>query len=382
MTVSVLVGTTKGAFILESDEARQNWSVSGPHCDGWPINHVMADASTGTLWAAGGNGWNGAGVWKSTDQGTTWALSKFANGDMDEWLKKDPEMAAAFGNPEITDAPFTGEVEALWVISAAHGRLYAGGKPGKLYASDDDGTSWTPVDAINAHPQRDKWQPGGAGLTLHTIVQDPIDPRKTWIGMSAVGVFATEDGGETWEMRNRRSNEEPPKPHVHADGTVHGSDTEIGSCVHNMVHAGDARLYQQNHEGTFRSSDGGRSWTDITKGLPSSFGFPIAVHPHDPNTAWVMPMNGDILGRFPPGASAKVWKTSDAGDTWEPRSNGLPEKNCFFTVLRQAMATDKEPEPGLYFGTNSGSIFCSINGGDTWSEPVRHLPTILSVETI
>ena len=384
MTVAVLIGTTKGAFVMRDDGKRGDWTITGPHCDGWPINHVVGDPHSGQIWAAGGNGWNGAGVWRSQDGGQTWALSKLSNGDMDRWIKSDPEAARIFGVTEVEDAPFTGDLEALWSISSAHGRLYAGGKPGMLFSSDDDGKSWQGVEGINAHAERENWQGGGAGLTLHTILRDDKDPAKLWIGISAAGIFASEDGGATWETRNRRSNEDAAAFHIHAheDGLTHGSDTEIGSCVHNMIHAGDNLIYQQNHHGTYRSTDGGRSWSAITEGLPSTFGFPIAVHPHDPATIWVVPMNGDMQGRYPPDACAKVWKSTNSGETWTAMTDGLPAQNCFFTVLRQAMAVDQMDTPGVYFGTNSGSIFASFDGGQSWSEPARHLPTVLSVETL
>jgi photosystem II stability/assembly factor-like uncharacterized protein len=242
--------------------------------------------------------------------------------------------------------------------------------------------TWEANAALAAFPEREAWSPGAAGLTLHTLVSDPDDPSKFWIAISAAGVFATEDGGETWERRNRLSNAEACGHHDHPAAPRNG---ETGHCVHNMVrarttHAGSDTLYQQNHHGTWRSRDGGRTWDDIGQGLPSTFGFPIAVHPHDPDTIWVVPLNSDMEGRYPPAASAAVWVSNDAGETWSAQHTGLPEKNCFFTVLRQAMATDRKPRPGVYFGTNTGSIFASLDGGQTWDEIARHLPTVLGVE--
>jgi photosystem II stability/assembly factor-like uncharacterized protein len=201
------------------------------------------------------------------------------------------------------------------------------------------------------------------------------------VGISAAGVFATEDGGATWDRRNRRSNA-PAAPA--ADGHAHDGD-EVGHCVHNLVRApgdGGDLLYQQNHQGVFRSPDGGRSWHEITAGLPSSFGFPIAVHPRDPSTVWVLPLNSDIDGRYPPDASAAVWRSRDGGDSWSALRDGLPARDCFFTVLRQGMATDGADPAGIYFGTNSGSVFASRDEGDSWSEIARHLPTVLCVETL
>ena len=355
--VQILIGTTKGVFILEDGR------LTGPLCDGWPINHVIGDPATGRLYAAGGGEFHGAGIWRSDDQGATWTLSKLASGKADEWFA-----------PEAPKAPFTGQIVTFWSLGMVGGKVLAGAKPANLFESTD-GVEWALQPALAAFPGREEWWPGAAGLVLHTIVADPAAPEKLWVGISAAGVFASEDSGQSWERRNRASNAAAHDGHDH-------DPSEIGSCVHNMVRApGTADLmYQQNHHGVFRSKDGGRSWDDISQGLPSTFGFPIAVHPQDPLRIWTLPLNGDSAGRFPPGASAAVWHSRDGGETWERQGNGLPQENCFFTVLRQAMATDREG--GVYFGTNSGSIFATQDGGDSWQELASHLPTITSVETL
>jgi photosystem II stability/assembly factor-like uncharacterized protein len=384
-TISVLVGTTKGLFRLDADERRADWTLNGPFCDGWPINHAVGDPETGTVWAGGGGDFPGAGVWRSKDGGTTWDLSLLANGAFDEMLRNDPEIAAYVGREAAPPAPHTGEVSAIWSVGISHGRLYAGGKPAILFESLDGGETWTKLDALTDHPSRESWQAGAAGLVLHSIVGDPGRSGKLWVGISAAGVFATEDGGRTWERRNRRSNEGSGPPPDPAPGHDHGH--EVGLCVHNFVRADGADggadlLYQQNHHGVFRSSDGGRSWQDVTAGLPSSFGFPIAVHPRAPGTVWVLPLNGDTKGRYPPDASAVVWRSRDGGESWTPCRAGLPARDCYFTVLRQAMATDRCDDVGVYFGTNSGSVFASRDEGETWQEIARHLPCVLSVETL
>ncbi|WP_146589797.1 WD40/YVTN/BNR-like repeat-containing protein [Puniceibacterium confluentis] len=379
--VTLLVGTTKGGFLLRSDPKRQDWSLSGPFCSGWPINHAIGDPATGYLWAAGGNDWYGAGVWTSTDDGQTWTLSKLADGEMDTWMRNDPEFARMMGVTPGAPGPFTGRVTALWSLGLTGGNLYAGAKPATLFRSSDSGTTWEPVEALSDHPTAADWQPGAVGLTLHTIVADPADSARMWLAISAAGVFATEDGGASWERRNRLSNAEAACDHPHPAAP---KDGETGHCVHNMVHAGGAGdiLYQQNHHGVFRSRNGGRSWDDVTEGLPSTFGFPVAAHPHAPGTLWVLPLNGDTQGRYPPDAAAAVWRSTDGGDSWQACRSGLPQQGCYFTVLRQAMATDRHDSAGVYFGTNSGSVFASRDAGDSWQEIARHLPTVLCVESL
>ncbi|WP_050606014.1 sialidase family protein [Ruegeria sp. 6PALISEP08] len=378
--IDVLVGTTKGAFIVSGAQGRSDWKVSGPHCDGWPINHVIGDTETGTLWAGGGGDWHGAGVWRSEDGGETWEVTKLTNGQRDEWAANDPDFAQMIGWTG-EPAPFADAFSQIWSLRHEHGALYAGTKPARLLVSNDNGRTWDTVEGLTNHPSAPDWNPGGAGLVLHTIVVDPNDAKKLWVGISAAGVFATEDGGASWERRNRLSNAEACAHHDHPAAP---RDGETGHCVHNMVQAPGTTdlLYQQNHHGVWRSPDGGRSWENITEGLPSTFGFPIHVHPRDPDTIWTLPLNGDSIGRYPPDAAAAVWKSSNGGATWQDQRRGLPQESCYFTVLRQAMAGDRRDPAGIYFGTNSGSVFGSVDEGDTWEEVARHLPTILAVEVL
>lgn len=375
--VKLLIGTTKGVFLLASDQARADWALSGPYCDGWPINHVVGDPASGDLWAAGGSGWYGNGVWHGTSDGRNWTLSRFADGEREAWISANPEDAAEYGLAPQRPGPHSGDVAQVWSLALAGTTLYAGTMPANLYASHDRGRSWALLAGLATHETRQSWEPGGAGLILHTIVSDPADPARLWVAISMAGVLASEDSGKTWEQRIALEG---------ADGKP-GARAEIFACVHNMVRApdtGDAGdlLYQQNHHGVFRSDDGARNWRSINSGLPSDFGFPIAVHPRDAQTIWVVPLNGDSIGRYPPDAAAAVWRSRDGGKSWHDLRCGLPGARCYFTVLRQAMAVDRAEPAGVYFGTNSGSIFASANEGDTWREIARHLPTVLSVEVL
>jgi photosystem II stability/assembly factor-like uncharacterized protein len=379
--VTLLVGTTKGLFLIRGDARRADWAVAGPFCDGWPIHHAVGDPADGAIWAAGGGEFPGAGVWRSTDGGAKWSLAKFANGKIEDFLRAEPEMAAVFGRPADPPAPFDGALDSVWSLALAGDTLWAGARPAALYRSRDRGASWERATGLDEHPSRADWRPGGAGLTLHAIVADPDDPRRLWVGVSAAGVFASEDGGESWERRLQRSNADAAHAPHHPGHDAH----EVGSCVHALARAPGAgvdRLYQQNHHGVFASLDGGRSWREITAGLPSGFGFPVAAHPRDPLTLWVLPLNGDTAGRYPPDAAAAVWRSRDGGESWTAGREGLPQRHCFFTVLRRAMATDRGTPAGVYFGTNSGSVFASADEGDSWREIARHLPTVLSVATL
>lgn len=372
----LLVGTSKGAFVLDGTQDRSAWTVRGPYCDGWPINHVVGDPATGAMWAGGGGDWFGAGVWRSADGGHTWEVTRLTSGEMDTFAAQDPGFAEFIGWTE-TPLPFGDRFADIWSMARIGNRVYAGTKPARLLASDDEGRSWHEVEGLTNHPSAKDWGPGAAGLVLHSILGEPDDAAKLWVGISAAGVFASTDGGATWERRNHVAPAEE-KEALHPAAPEGG---EVGLCVHNLDRAGGV-LYQQNHYGVWRSADDGKSWEDVNTGLPSTFGFPVRVHPRNPQMVWTLPLNGDMEGRFPPDASAAVWRSTDGGATWEAQRAGLPQQACFFTVLRQGMAVDREDSVGVYFGTNSGSVFASREEGVTWDEIARHLPAVKSVEAI
>lgn len=353
--VLVLLGTKKGAFILESDARRRSWELRGPFCETWPLNHVIGDPSNGVIYAAGGNEWFGPAVWKSTDLGKTWTHSS---------------EGLSYGEGQDP-------IKAAWSLARGQGNtLFAGVEPAGLFRSDDGGQSWTHVAGLREHPSRPQWQPGGGGLILHSIVPHPNDENQIWVAISTAGVFYSADAGESWAPRNRGTRAD----YMPDDQKY----PELGQCVHCIVMAPGTseRLYQQNHCGMYRSDDGGRNWVSIENGLPSSFGFSAAAHPRDPDTLYLVPLNGDIAGRFMPDAKAAVWRTRDGGATWQDLREGLPQRNAFLGVLRQALATDTLDPAGVYFGTSSGAVFASADEGESWNCIALHLPTITSVETL
>jgi photosystem II stability/assembly factor-like uncharacterized protein len=349
----LLAGTRKGLFLFTSPD-RERWKMRGPFLQGKEINHAMSDPRTGRIFATANDAWFGSEIVFSDDLGATWTSAK-----------RNPAFAADSDQ----------KLERIWHVEPGRasepGVLYAGVAPAALFRSADGGETWEEVRTLSAHPTRDRWHPGAGGLCLHSIQLDPRDPQRMWVGISAVGVFRTDDGGTTWQTRNRGTRAEfMPEKYP-----------EFGQCVHKLLLArGDSGsvLFQQNHCGVYRSADAGDTWQEITAGLPSDFGFPLATHPRNPDTAWVLPLQGGEF-RCPPEGKLRVWRTRDGGASWTALGVGLPEDNAFCGVLREGMAADDGDPAGVYFGTNTGKLFASRDEGDSWSVIADNLPPISSV---
>ena len=352
--VILLVGTRKGAFVFRSDLRRRNWTIDGPQFTGVEINHVTRDARTGWLWAATNSSWFGSQVQVSTNGGKKWQPSSKGIGfEKSRGLMLNRVWHVV---PDRESRP-----ETLW----------CGVDPGALFRSDDRGRTWDEVRTLTDHPTRKNWQPGGGGMCTHTILVDPRRPRRMYVAISAAGCFRTDDDGATWRPMNKG---------VRAD-FIPNKFPEVGQCVHRMGFspANTEVLFQQNHCGVYRSDNRGESWTDISKGLPSRFGFPIVVHPHDTQTIYVLPENG-AEARYVCGGKFVVYRSRNGGRSWLKLTKGLPQKNCFANVLRHAATADACDDAGIYVGTGSGEIFYSRNAGNAWDVLASRLPTILSLE--
>jgi BNR/Asp-box repeat protein len=376
--VLVMVGTRKGGFIFSSDAKRKKWQTSDIQFKSWNVMHIQMDPRDQRLHAATSHFVYGPTTHYSDDLGKTWTQAKQVP------LITRPSKS---GRPSSTvDEAFRSESgedvkvkpeEMIKVWNITPGResepnvLYAGAQPASLFISTDRGETWTINESLYDHPQRGRWNPGAGGLTLHTILLDPTNPKRMYIAVSAAGCYRTDDGGLTWAPFNKN---------VRAD-FMPNKFPEFGQCVHKMaMHPSNPNvIYQQNHCGVYRSDNAGEDWIDIGEGkLPSRFGFPIAVHTKEPRTIYVALEQSDeyrmsVDGRF------SVWRSRDGGDAWDRMTDGLPEQ-AHLVVLRDAMATDSFEDAGIYVGTNTGQLFCSRDSGDSWELLADYLPPILSVE--
>jgi hypothetical protein len=370
----LLVGTKKGLFRLEGDTAG-GFEVTARAFAGQSVEYAMRDPRTGRYLASVTSWFYGPRIWVTDDPTGEWEQTKgtVLPGDKES----DPEMAAD-GPPE----GYKGALQRLWVIVPGEedGVLYTGGDPGPLFESRDGGLTWSLNRGLWDHPTRSDWTPGGGGLCLHTIVTWPGDASKLLVAISAVGVWLTDDGGATW----RHSNDGIVLNYLPEEARADAAE-KPQHCVHNVRRAPTKpeRLFMQFHNGVYRSDDAGATWIDIATGtdLPSDFGFPIVVDPADPDSAYVIPLIG-AEDRTTPGGTLRVWETRDAGASWAPRGDGLPEKDAYLTILREAFDTTGEGEQlELYFGATSGEIFGSGDAGANWSQVGDHLPPVYSVRT-
>jgi hypothetical protein len=371
-SVLLTVGTKKGAFLLRSSARRDRWELTGPFVAGLDVNHVVADPRDATIFATANDPWFGPQVRLSRDHGASWvdarASPRFA---------ADPVVEPGTSEPWFMRP--SAVMERLWRVEPGRasepGVLFCGTGPAALFRSGDGGATWEENAALSSHPTKQYWNPGAGGLILHSIVLDPENANRMWVGISAAGVFRTEDGGASWQPMNDHIKE----PAHQFDPNV-PLYPEAGQCVHHIEHAAGSadRLYMQAHWGTYRSDDGATHWTEITDGLPSEFGLAMAAHPHDPDTAYVVPLQGGEL-RCPPEGKLRVFRTRDAGSTWEPLTEGLPQNDAFMGVYRDGLCCDRLDPAGVYFGTNTGQLYASANGGDSWTLITRNLPPITSV---
>lgn len=356
--ILLLVGTMKGAFVLRSDESRKKWKVDGPHFRGFAIYAMLHDKRNGRnrIFAGANNSFIGSALRTSDDFGRTWT-------EPDQYTIKFPEDSGR-------------ALKQIWQVVPGRASepdvMYCGVEPAALFESRDGGDTWKPNRGLLNHEHQPRWQPGAGGLCLHTIVLDPKNPKRMLIAISAAGVYRTDDGGKTWKARNVGVRAEflPDKY------------PEFGQCVHKVVQhpSKPERLFLQNHWGLYRSDDWGDSWTDIANGVPSDFGFAMQMHPKDPDTVYIVPLESDMF-RCTPEAKLRVYRTTDAGASWEPLTEGLPQKNAYETVLRDAMTADSMDDAGIYFGTRSGKLFGSTDDGATWREIADSLPPIVCVKT-
>jgi hypothetical protein len=363
--VRLLVGTRKGAFTLTSDASRKDWRVSGPHFGGWEIYHVNGSpAAPDRLWASVSSGWFGQVIQRSEDGGESWdpVGNDFAyEGEIGEHLWYD-------GTPR----PW--EFKRIWHLEPSRtdpDTVFAGGEDAALYKSTDGGQKWTELTALRTHPTGPKWQPGAGGMCLHTIILDPANQDRIFVAISAAGAFRTDDGGQNWLPINRGLR----------SGGIPDEDAEVGHCVHRLAQhpTRPETLFMQKHWDVMRTDDAGGQWREISGDLPTDFGFPIAVHAHEPETVYVVPIKSDSEHYVPEG-KLRVYRSRGGDERWEPLTTGLPQANCYVNVLRDAMAVDTLDDCGIYFGTSGGQVYGSADGGDSWAPIVRDLPAVLSVE--
>jgi hypothetical protein len=380
--VRVLVGTKKGAFILTSDGARKNWEISGPHFGGWEIYHLKGSpADPNVIYASQSSGWFGQIIQRSDDGGKSWHTPGSSPEDL-----KSPD---GFPKGESNKFVYDGNVgQHLWYDGTSHpwefkriwhlepsltdpNVCYAGAEDAALFRTTDGGKTWRELAGLRTHPSAPQWMPGAGGMGLHTILLDPKNPNRIYIAISAAGVFRSDDAGKTWKPVNKGlSSQFMPNP-----------DAEVGHCVHRIAFHPSRPdvIFMQKHWDVMRTDNAGEQWTEVSGNLPTDFGFPIEVNANEPNTIYVVPITSDSL-HYPPDGKLRVYRSRSGGNEWEALTKGLPQKDCYVNVLRDASAVDSLDPCGIYFGTTGGQVYGSADNGDTWQPIARDLPKVLSVE--
>ena len=363
--VRVLVGTRKGAFILTSDGKRDKWDVAGPHFGGWELYHVKGSpADPNRIYASQSSGWFGQTMQRSNDGGKTW-----------ETINNKFVYEGTPGTHQWYDGtPHPWEFKRVWHLEPSltdPDTVYAGVEDAAFFRTTDGGQSWSELPGLRNHGTGSKWQPGAGGLCLHTILLDPRNRDRMFIAISAAGAFRTDDGAKSWKPINKGLYSKfIPEP-----------TAEVGHCVHRIAQhrSRPNTLFMQKHWDVMRTDDAGDNWTKISGNLPTDFGFVIDVHAHEPETIYVVPIKSDSEHYVHEG-KLRVFRSRTGGNQWEPLTKGLPQKDCYVNVLRDAMAVDSLDKCGIYFGTTGGQVYASADAGDSWNPIVRDLPAVLSVE--
>lgn len=363
--IRLLVGTRKGAFVLTSNDGRRQWKVDGPHFGGWEIYHLKGSpVDPDRLYASQSNAWFGQLLQRSDDGGKSWATVSNAF-----------EYAGETGTHQWYDGtPRPWEFKRVWHLEPGltdPDHLYAGVEDAALFQSTDGGHSWQELAGLRGHGTGPDWQPGAGGMCLHTILLDPHHSERLFVAISAAGAFRSDDAGVSWRPINRGlKSEYIPDP-----------TAEVGHCVHRIaMHPSRPDvLFMQKHWDVMRSDDAGDSWAEISGNLPSDFGFVVEVHTHEPDTLYVVPIKSDTE-HYPPDGRLRVYRSRSGGNDWEALGDGLPQRDCYVNVLRDAMTVDALDPCGVYFGTTGGQVYASNDAGDHWCALVRDLPPVLSVE--
>ncbi|HEU5352772.1 MAG TPA: exo-alpha-sialidase [Terracidiphilus sp.] len=383
--VRVLVGTRKGAFLLTADGKRDKWEVSGPHFAGWEIYHMKGSpVDPDRIWVSQTSSWFGQLLQRSTDGGKTWHQPGVTDEKPIQFPNKAPnrflyDTTDASGAPLTTHQWYDGtqhpwEFKRVWHIEPSltdANTVYAGVEDAAIFRSTDGGESWQELSGLRGHGTGPNWQPGAGGMCLHTLILDPSNPQRIYIAISAAGAFRSDDGGKSWKPINKGLvSQFMPDPNA-----------EVGHCVHHiaMNPARPSTLFMQKHWDVMRSDDAGDNWHEVSGNLPTDFGFCIDIHAHQPDTIYVVPIKSDSE-HFPIDGKLQVYRSRTGGNEWEALSKGLPQKDCYVDILRDAMAVDHLDDCGIYFGTTGGQVYVSPNGGDTWQAIVHDLPPVLSVE--